>query len=190
MVRRDAGRGVIGRPVAVGDLDHTAPEALGDLARRRRTRHRERHTGAQPGRADLAVGQGHERMERRPQRVRRQCVEPERAGEVRHRGPRDGFDRRGDPRDGVVGGRDDEHVDPVGRARQVVAPPGEPAEGPAARRQRCGKGRAGPTGTDDPDGVHLTSFGVPAPDGCRSPTVDLKYVPTDYPHGRRPHQTP
>jgi hypothetical protein len=67
--------------------------------------------------------------------------------------------------DGVVGRGDDEDVDAAGGAGQIVAPAEEPGELPAARGERGGEGRAGPARTDDADRVHLTSFGVPAPDG-------------------------
>ena len=88
--------------------------------------------------------------------------------------PGDGQDGGRDVGHGVVGGGDDEQVDAVGGACELVMAPEEAGEGPAARRERSGQGRAGPTGTDDPDGVHLTSFGVPAPCGCRSPTDDRR----------------
>ena len=42
---------------------------------------------------------------------------------------------------------------------------------PAACRKGRGQRRTGPSWTNYSDGVHQTSFGVPAPLGCRSPTA-------------------
>src|ERR1700683_3427051 len=89
----------------------------------------------------------------------------------------DGLDGGRHLRDGVVGRGDHQDVDAARRAREVVVAPEETGEGPAARRERGGERPAGPAGTDDPDGVHLTSFGVPAPVGCRSPTDDPNTFP-------------
>ena len=175
VVGRDAGGGVVRGPVAVGHLDQASAEAGHHVPGQGCTGHGKGHARAEPGGTDLAVGERHQRVHGRPQRMGRQCVEPERPGEVGHGGARRGNDRRRHVGHGVVGGGDDEQVDTVGGARQRVVAPEEPGEGPAARRQRGGQGRAGPTGTDDPDGVHLlTSFGVPAPCGCRSPTDDRR----------------
>ncbi len=174
MVGRDTGGGVVGRPVPVGDLDHPAPEAGHHVPRHRGTGHGERHARAQAVGADLTVGQRHQRVHRRPQGMRRQRVQPERAGQVDHGGARNGPDRRRDIGDRVVGRGDDEQVHAFRGAGDLLVAPEEAGECPAARRQRSGQGRAGPTGTDDPDGVHLTSFGVPAPLGCRSPTDDRR----------------
>ena len=74
--------------------------------------------------------------------------------------------------DHVVGGGEDQHVDAAGGRAEVVVAAQEAGEGPAARRERGGEGRAGPAGPDNAEVRHLTSFGVPAPLGCRSPTDD------------------
>ena len=111
VVRRDAGGGVVGGTVLVGDLDRAAAEGGGDLAADRRAGHGEGDARAQPGRADLAVGQRHERVHGRPARVGAERVEAEGAREVHDGG---GHHRHHGGRhlgDGVVGGGDDEHVD-------------------------------------------------------------------------------
>ena len=128
VVRRDAGRGVVGRPVAVVDLDHPAAEAL-DISRGHRgAGDGEGHPRAQPGRTDLTVGQRHERVQRRPHAgagARASSPsEPERCTTVV---ALDGDDRGRDLGHGVVGRGDDEHVDAVGGAGHVVVAPGEPA---------------------------------------------------------------
>ena len=174
VVGRDAGGRVVGGAVVVGHLDHAAAETGHDVAGQRSAGHGEGDPRAEPGRPDLAVGQGHQGVHGRPQRMRGQDVEPERARQVGHRGARRRQDGRRHLGYRVVRGGDDEQVDPGGGARQLVVAPEETGERPAARRQCGGQGRAGPTGTDDPDGVHLTSFGVPAPCGCRSPTDDRR----------------
>ena len=139
VVGRDAGGGVIRRPVAVGDLDHAAPQARHHVAGQWRPGDGEGDSRAEAGGTDLAVGQGHQRVHGRSQRMWRQGVEPERTGEVGHRGARGRHDRGGDLGDGVVGGGDDEQVDIGGRARQHVMTPEETGELPAAGNNAAAK---------------------------------------------------
>ena len=148
VVRRDAGGGVVGGPVLVGDLDGAAAERGGDLMGDGHAGDGEGDTRAQPGGADLAVGQRDERVHGGPERVGAQGVEPEGAREVDD-GRRD--DRHDGGRhlgDGVVGRGDDEDVDPARRVRQVVAVGAGnrriPSRAPRARRRgmcRPGQGR-------------------------------------------------
>ena len=59
---------------------------------------------------------------------------------------------------------------------------------PCARKGR-GERSPGAPGADDADGLHETSFGVPAPLGCRSPTDDRNIRPLQPTHTGRPrHQ--
>ena len=92
---------------------------------------------AQAARADLGRrAAGTSGCSDRPARVRRQHVEPERAGQVDDHGAGDGRDRGGHLGDGGVGGGDDEQVDAVRRRRPTSSwRPRTPAHVPARRRR-------------------------------------------------------
>ena len=175
VVGRDAGGGVIGGPVVVGHLDHAAAQArrprpgpAGAPATAKVTPEPSRAAPTSPlGRGTsgcTAARSGWGARASSPS-------EPDRWATVV---PGDGTTAAATSATASSGVAMTSRSTPAAARASSSWRPRKPANSQPARRQCSGQGRAGPTGTDDPDGVHLTSFGVPAPCGCRSPTDDRR----------------
>src|SRR5207302_6336209 len=97
----------------------------------------------------------------------------------------DRIDCAGDRLDGGVGRGDDEEVDTLGGAPQIVSPTERRLDAPAHRGKGARDRRAGSTGADHPDCVHTD-----LPSTFRPRTGAVR-TPRDYPPGARiPAPTP
>ena len=151
-VRGDAGGGVVGGAVLVGDVHGAHPERVRELAScGQRARGRAGDRGGGPGEARAALGHGHQRVQAERLAVSGERGERRRGGAVADEQPRPSRDGRRGVRDLGVGDAE-QHGVHAGRQRRVAAEgPVDPQAGAAERRGE--RGSEAP-GADDRGAAH------------------------------------
>jgi hypothetical protein len=99
--------------------------------------------------AQIGIGQGDERVDRRRAGMTGQDVEAKGAGQVGHDRARHRPDGSRYLGDGHVGRGDDQQVDACGRARERIPAPQRALDPPAGRGQDTAQRESGPTRADD-----------------------------------------